>query len=311
MRRHDGDATPIQLNVANRLFVQRGYSLRSAFVDELHRYFGSDLAELDFQHDAGQARQIINQWVARQTQDKIRDLLPVDTPTTDTRLALVNALYLRANWADEFQESDTQPELFHFIGKVATTVPTMHSHRGYGYAKRDGYSVVAVPYLGNELQLVLIVPDKEDGLAALEKSLNVKALSDCAHLKHREVIFHLPKFKLEPETMPLAQALQALGLRTTFDQPRSSANFDRMAPRRPNDYLYIGAVYHKTWISVDEHGTEAAAATSVLMLRSFGVMAPSKEPPPVEVRADRPFMFAIQHVQSGACLFLGRVTDPR
>ena len=115
---------------------------------------------------------------------------------------------------------------------------------------------------------------------------------------------------MEPDTMPLTQALQSLGLRTSFDQPRGSANFERMAPRKRDDYLYIDAVFHKTWLSLDEHGTEAAAATAVLM--SFaGGMVPPKKLPPIEVRADRPFMFAIQHVASGACLFLGRVTDPR
>jgi len=309
MRLHDGDATPIQLNIANRLFVQRDYSLRSAFVDELHRHFGSDLAELDFKHDAGHARQVINQWVASQTQDKIRDLLPAGQPTPDTRLALVNTLYLRANWADEFVISATQSESFHFIGKEAATVPTMQTRHKYGYAKRDGYSVVTLPYLGNELQFVLFVPDREDGLAALEKALTEKALTDCSHLKPREVILHLPRFKMEPDTMALAQTLQSLGLRTAFDQPQGSANFDRMAPRKPSDYLSISTVYHKTWISLDEHGTEAAAATAVMMV-TLGVTAPSKEPPPIEIRADRPFMFAIQHVRSGACLFLGRVRDP-
>ena len=310
MRGHDGDATPIQLSVANRLFVQRGYSLRSAFVGDLHRYFGSDLAELDFKNDAIQARQTINQWVASQTQGKICDLLPVDQPKPDTRLALVNALYLRATWADEFQESSTQPEPFHLLGKEAASVPTMRAQRGYGYAKREGYSVVTLPYLGNELQFVLLVPDKKDGLATLQKSLTSNALTDCAHLKRREVILHMPKFKLEPATMPLASTLNSLGLRTAFDQPQGSANFDRMAPRKPNDYLYVGNVFHKTWLALDEHGTEAAAAT-IVMIEYAGAMPPSKEPPPIEVRADRPFMFAIQHVRSGACLFLGRVTDPR
>ena len=309
-RKDGGNATPIQLNVANGIFTQRGYALRPAFVDQLHQDFHSDLAELDFRGASDQARQTINQWVADQTHDRIRDLLPEGLPSTDTRLALVNALYLRAAWQDEFHESATQPEPFRFISAATAPVPTMRARRWYGYAKRDGYTVVSLPYLTGKLQFVLLVPDAPDGLTALEKSLTGKALTDCAHLDPREVDLHLPKFKLEPAMMPLRDALVALGMKSAFDQPKASANFDRLAPRKPDDYLALGAVFHKTWLSLDEHGTEAAAATIVEMV-TFGIAMPRKEPPPVEVRADRPFLFAIQHVPSGACLFLGRVTDPR
>jgi serpin B len=122
------------------------------------------------------------------------------------------------------------------------------------------------------------------------------------------VILHLPKFKLEPPTMSLTKELQGLGMKTAFDQPIGSANFDRLAPRRGNDYLFISEVFHKTFIAVDEKGTEAAAATAVAMDLGTAIEEPSK---PVEVKVDRPFVFAIQHGPSGACLFLGRVTDPR
>ena len=118
---------------------------------------------------------------------------------------------------------------------------------------------------------------------------------------------HLPKFKLEPPGVALASQLESLGMRTAFDQPPGSANFDRLAPRKPEDYLYISQVFHKTFISVDEKGTEAAAATAVAM-RAGAAMHPEQ---PIEIKADRPFFYAIQHVPSGACLFVGRVTDPR
>jgi len=309
MRAHGGDVTPVQLNVANRLFVQRNFSLRAAFVAEMRDHFGSSLAELDFKHGASQARETINEWVANQTQENIRNLLPASEPRADTRLVLVNALYLKAAWANEFAESDTKPEPFHFIGWEAASLPTLRHHHEFGYAKREDYTVVTLPYLGKELQFVLFVPDKYDGLASLERSLTAKKLTDCTKLEERDVILHLPKFKLEPETMALTEALQSLGLSTAFDRPSGSANFDRMAPRHPDDYLAISDVFHKTWVILDEHGTEAAAATEVQMI-TLG-MALHSRPPPIEVRADRPFLFAIQHVPSGACLFLGRVTDPR
>jgi serine protease inhibitor len=157
------------------------------------------------------------------------------------------------------------------------------------------------------LQFVVILPDEPTGLAALEKQLTPKLLAEFAHTPVEKVVLHLPKFRLEPPTMALADHLQALGMKTAFDNPKHSANFDRMAPRQPSDYLYIGNVYHKTFLALDEKGTEAAAATAVAMMA--GAAMPLKKPP--EVRVDHPFIFAIQHVPSGACLFLGRVTDPR
>jgi serpin B len=309
MRVHGGDATPVQLTVANQLFVQCNFSLRTAFGAELRNHFGSNLAELDFKHDASHAREMINQWLANKTQGKIRNLLPASEPRTDTRLVLVNALYLKAAWANEFTESATKAEPFYFIGREAAPVPTMKDHHEFGYAKRADCSVVTLPYLGKALQFVLFIPDKHDGLASLEKSLTPETLAACTKLEEKDVILHLPKFKLEPETMALKDALQSLGLSTAFNRPPGSANFDRMAPRHPDDYLAISDIFHKTWLVLDEHGTEAAAATAVEMV-TLGMVLHSPAPP-IEVRADRPFLFAIQHVPSGACLFLGRVTDPR
>ena len=128
-------------------------------------------------------------------------------------------------------------------------------------------------------------------------------------LETQDVDLHLPKFKLEPPTIALAANLQALGMKSAFDIPQGSANFDKMAPRKPNDYLYISNVFHKVFIAVDEKGTEAAAATAVVMMGATAMRRP--KPPPIEVKVDRPFIYAIQHVPSGVCLFLGRVTDPR
>lgn len=310
LKEEGGDATPLQLNVANRLFAQKGYALRRPFLAEVREHFGSEVELLDFMSDPAHAREAINGWVAAQTHDRIRDLLPEDAPRRDTRLALVNALYLKAAWQDEFYERLTKPEPFHFSDRASEPIQTMLTQRKLGYAKRDGYSVVTLPYQTGRLQFVLFVPDAKDGLASLEKKLTAAALGECAQLDIREVILRLPKFRLAPSTMALGDALQALGLQTAFDVPKRSANFDRMTPRTPDDYLYIGQVFHKTWLSLDEHGIEAAAATAVVMLAALAV-APREEPPPVEVRADHPFLFAIQHVDSGACLFLGRVTDPR
>jgi serpin B len=222
---------------------------------------------------------------------------------------LANAIYLKAPWADEFSGAATTPQPFHVRGGAPVDVPMMRKEdQHFGYAKRDGFTAVSIPYTGNELQFLVLVPDEINGLGALESKLNADMLAQRAKLEERDVDLSLPKFKFEPPTMALGEKLQALGMKTAFDQPTGSANFDRIAPRKPNDYLYLSQVFHKTFIAVDEKGTEAAAATAVVMTYRSAMV---KRSPPIEVKVDRPFLYAIQHVPSGACLFLGRVTDPR
>jgi leukocyte elastase inhibitor len=177
-----------------------------------------------------------------------------------------------------------------------------------GYAKHSGFTAFCIPYAGRELNFVVILPDDAKGLAALEKKLNAAMLADCAKQPTADVVLSFPKFKVEPPTLALKEQLEALGMMTAFDEPTGSANFDKLAPRRPNEYLYLSRVFHKTFIAVDEEGTEAAAATAAVVAATTSMIKPSK---PIEIKVDRPFLYAIQHAPSGVCLFLGRVTDPR
>jgi serpin B len=177
------------------------------------------------------------------------------------------------------------------------------------YHKGWGYKVVMLPYVGNDLHFVLLVPNSVGGLAGLEKRLSSKLLMDCAAAEQREVILEMPKFKISAPTLSLSGDLKKMGMGAAFDEPGGSADFDAMAPRRGDEKLVVSDVLHKTFIEVDEKGTEAAAATAVLMAKVVSVAPQGK--PPVEVVANRPFVFAIQHAGSGACLFLGRVNDPR
>ncbi len=308
-REFGGPSDPITLNIANRLFAQKDYDFRQNFLSLVKRNYGAAFEPLDFVADPKAATELINKWVADQTRDKIRDLIPADALNKLTRLVLANALYLKAPWADPFSEKTTQPEAFHVRGGAPVNVPTMRKTARFGYAKREGFTAVTLPYVGSDLQFVVLLPDDVNGLRALESKLSADVLAKCAKLEAQDVDLHLPKFKLEPPTIALAQNLQALGMKSAFDIPQGSADFDKMAPRKPNDYLYISNVFHKTFIAVDEEGTEAAAATAVVMMRATAMRGP--KPPPVEVRVDRPFVYAIQHVPSGVCLFLGRVTEPR
>jgi serpin B len=306
-KKNGGPSEPITIAIANRLFAQRGYQFRAQFFARVKDNYAAEPETLDFKQDAAAATKRINDWVAQQTRDRIRNLIPQPLEAA-TRLVLANALYLKAPWANEFSAGATKPEPFHVRGKNALGVPTMQQRERLRYAKRDGFSAVALPYSGGDLQFVILIPEKIDGLREIEEKMTADVLAECAQMKESDVLLYLPKFKIEPPTIQLAQELQALGMKTAFDIPPGSANFDRMAPRRPNDYLAISEVFHKTFIALDEKGTEAAAATAVVM-RELTAMREMTEP--IEIRADRPFLYAIQHVPSGACLFIGRVTDPR
>jgi serpin B len=304
-----GPSEPITLNIANRLFAQKDYDFRQDFLSLIKQNYGGAFEPLDFTANPAAATLHINKWVADQTHDKIRDLIPADALNKLTRLVLANALYLKAPWADAFSEKATQPEPFHVRGGAPANVPMMRKTVRFGYAKRQGFLAVSIPYIGDDLQFLILLPDEINGLRAMESKLAPDLLAQCTKLPAQDVDLRLPKFKLELPTIALAEAFQTLGMKSAFNIPQGSANFDKMAPRKPNDYLYISNVFHKTFIAVDEKGTEAAAATAVVMMRATSMRGPN--PPPIEVKVDRPFVYAIQHVPSGVCLFLGHVTDPR
>jgi serine protease inhibitor len=309
-KKFGGPSEPITLNIANRLFAQKGYPFRETYLLLVKQNFGGAFEPIDFVADPAAATQHINKWVAEQTRDRIRDLIPGGALDKTTRLVLANALYLKAAWANEFSENATKPEPFFIHGGGSSDVPMMQKTSDhFGYARREGFTIVSLPYAGDQLQFVVLLPDEVNGLRALESKLTGELLAQCAKLERRDVDLHLPKFKLQPPTIALAENFEALGMKTAFDKPQGSANFDKIAPRKPNDYLYISQIFHKTFIAVDEKGTEAAAATAVAMPTGAALRSPP--PPPIEVKVDRPFVYAIQHVPSGVCLFLGRVTDPR
>lgn len=165
-----------------------------------------------------------------QTRRRIRNLIPDGALNESTRLVLVNAIYLKAPWASEFSVSATKPQPFHLGASNRISLPTMAADRSFSYARRKDCTVLAIPYRGGELQLLILLPEKVDGLTALERNLTPKLLADCAKLDPQDVILHLPKFKLDPPAMSLGRELQALGMKSAFDQPRGSANFDLIAP---------------------------------------------------------------------------------
>lgn len=292
------------LNVANRLFGASGFAFRPAFLELLKQKFLAPLEELDFKKDPSLATDVINRWVEKQTENRIRNLIPAGALTKATTLVLANALYLKIPWAEEFAASATSELPFHPAGREEVPVPTMTRTDSFGYLQIQGYTVVGIPFRDGKFQFVIFLPDKVDTSEFPAAAL----LEASARLHGEEVRLFLPKFKLEPPTISLSETLQSLGVKAAFDIPRGSANFDAMAPRLPDDYLYISDVFHKTFFALDEKGVEAAAATAVVVMRATGM--PVRRDP-IEVHVDRPFFFAIQHIPTSACLFLGKITDPR
>jgi serpin B len=300
---------PIEFHLANRLFVQRGYELRAPFLALVKDNYGALPDELDFAHAAEDARTTINQWAEDNTNGKIHGLIPSGGLSERTRLILANAVYLFAPWQHPFKADATKPESFFVHSTERISVPTMWKHGRLGYEHHRGFAIIALPCQGGNLQFLILLPDQRNGLTVLENKITPELLASCTKLPPSFVNLYLPKFKLELPSISLGGQLKQLGLKTAFDDPKGSANFDRMTPRRPNDYLAIAEVFHKAFFKLDEEGTQAAAVNTTIMVSAFSVAGPP--PKYIEVHVDHPFIFAIQHVPSGECLFLGRVEDPR
>jgi serpin B len=238
--------------------------------------------------------------VESKTQQKIKELIPQGVLTVLTRLVLANAIYFKGDWAVQFDGKATAKAPFHVAPGETVEAPLMSQKNQFGYAELGELQVLALNYKGKALSMVVLLPKKPDGLAALETSLTPANLEKWTrNLPAREVQVFLPKFKMTSQ-FRLNEKLRALGMTDAFDE--SKADFSGLDGRK--QYLFITAVLHKAFVEVNEEGTEAAAATAVVIgLRS----APAR---PLVFRADHPFLFLIRDNRTGSILFLGRVVDP-
>jgi serpin B len=297
-----GRTRRFRLSIANRLWGQHGTPFLESFLTVTRKYFGAELGLVDFVHDAEAARGAINGWVDHETAGKITDLIPPGVLTPATRLVLTNAIYFRGTWARQFAKSATQEQPFHVSPDRTVSVPLMFARTQAGYAAHPeaGLKVVELPYEGDELSMLVLLPDAADGLAALEAQLTAETVRGWASgLTRQDVLVYLPRFSIESR-FGLDPTLGAMGMPLAFSD---RADFSGMDGRRD---LLLSAVLHKARVDVDEEGTEAAAATGgIVALKS---VLPH-EPP--TFRADHPFVFLIHHNPTGAILFLGRVVDPK
>lgn len=290
-----GDTIPFKLNTANALFGQTGWRFLPPFLDTLALNYGAGMRVLDFAADPESARETINGWVEDRTNDRIKDLLPQGSVTESTRLVLANAIHFSAAWATPFEVDATADSPFTLASGAAITVPTLHQNAELGYGEGAGFRAAELPYDGGQLAMVVIEPDD---LGAFEDGFDVAQWQAVlASLQPHQLELALPKFKFDAP-LGLKDALIALGMTDAFT---ARADFSRIDGARD---LMITDVLHKGFVAIDEHGTEAAAATAV-------IVGDTSAPGPATLAVDHPFLVVIRDRPTGAILFVGRVVDPR
>lgn len=286
----------LELSTANQIWAQQGREPLDAFLQTLGREYGAGMRLVDFAGDTEGARQAINAWVSDQTRERIPMLIPMGILTPTTPLVLTNAVYLNAPWAIPFNEGATADAPFTRLDGATVDAPLMQQQTEYAYLEGDGFQAIELDYINNELSMVVVVPDA-GAFRDVEAALDAETLVGLPEqMSSTEVMLRFPKFEFRVPS-PLNGPLAELGMPTAFS---GDADFSGIwgAPG-----FFISAVIHEAFIAVDEKGTEAAAATAV----AFDESAPERI---VELTVDRPFLFFIRDVETGAVLFLGRVLDP-
>ncbi len=294
----DGEERKVELSVANALWGQEGFGFERPFLDLLAEDYDAGMRIVDYVGATEQARQTINGWVAEETNDRITELIPSGVLSALTRLVITNAVYLDATWWSTFDADDTWDAPFTLLDGSEVTASTMHQDAWFPYAAGDGWRAVELPYVGEELAMLLLVPD-EGSFAEVEGQVGDGLIDEVlAGLAPVDVSLGLPRFEFRTKAS-MADMLSELGMPLAFDP--NAADFSGMTTE---DRLFISAVLHEAFISVDEAGTEAAAATAVVMnLAAAPVQG-------VDLQIDRPFLFWLYDRETGTVLFMGRVLDP-
>ena len=290
----------VTLAIANSLWARQGFSFKPDFLQRNTQFFGAEISTLDF--DAPSASQTINQWVDTNTDGKIQKIID-DKIDASTVLFLINAIYFKGTWQREFNPSRTREGPFHLANGDEKQIPMMRQQRWYPYYRGENFQAISLAYGDGQMSMYIFLPDPESDLNIFLENLNAEGWENwMPQFQERDVSLVMPKFKLE-YGKTLNDTLKALGMDIAFDA--NLADFSRMAPLEIlGENLYIGEVLHKTFVEVNEEGTEAAAATSV----EVGVK--SVPPPPIFFSVDRPFFFAIRDNKTKTVLFMGVVVEP-
>ena len=288
----------VTLTIANSLWARQGFSFKPDFLQRNTQFFGAEISTLDF--DDPNASKTINQWVDTNTNGKIQRIVG-DQIDPLTVLFLINAIYFKGTWQQEFDPSRTQDAPFHLANGDEKQVPMMRQQRWYPYYRGENFQAISLAYGDGQMSMYIFLPDRESDLNIFLENLNAERWENWLSQFHeQDVSLVMPKFKLE-YGKTLNDPLKALGMDVAFDP--ELADFSRMASLEFGN-LYIEKVVHKTFVEVNEEGTEAAAATSV------EVRLESVPPPPISFSVDRPFFFAIRDNETKTVLFMGVVVEP-
>lgn len=294
-----GKHSPYRLRIANALWGQRGFPFVESFLQLTRQHYRAGFRDVDFAGNPEKSRRAINQWVEEQTEDKIREILMADDVSSQTLLVLTNAIYFKGTWERPFSIQHTKTESFEIQPGVSVDVNMMHDgpNARHRYFKNEEFQLLELPYKGSRLSMIVLLPRKKGGLRAVEQNLTEKQLrASLEQLSTHDGTVALPRFRIDFK-VNLREILKAMGMRIAFSE---RSDFTGITA---GGGLSISAVVHKGFIDVDEKGTEAAAATA-LMMADFAA-------PIFELRADHPFLFLIQERKTGAILFAGRVLDPQ
>jgi serpin B len=294
------EESEFRLNIANALWIEESYKLLSEFLELNRKYYEANLFNVDFKKDPEGSRLKINDWVEKKTEEKIKDLLGEGIIDTLTRLVLTNTIYFKAEWDRKFDANNTKERDFWITEETKTKVHMMTQKSYFGYCENKDLQVLEMSYEGGNLSMVVLLPRKRDGLSELEAQLNTRSLKEwTSNLRINHIEIFIPKFTTT-RSFNLNKILVSLGMVDAFSD---SADFSGMEPKKE---LKISDVVHKAFIDVDEEGTEAAAATAVVMLVKSAL--PPKDLP--QFIADHPFLYLIRDKETGTILFMGRLTEP-
>ncbi|KAJ8376547.1 hypothetical protein SKAU_G00071270 [Synaphobranchus kaupii] len=300
---------PYALSLANRLYGEKSFNFEENYIQDTKKFYEAELETVDFISNAEVARVNMNSWVEKQTQEKIKNLLLEGTVDHMTRLVLVNAIYFKGNWEKKFKEADTREVEFKLNKNESKPVQMMHQTARFvlTFISEVNCQILEMPYIGKELSMLILLPQKiEDdstGLMRLERELTYEKLIEWTQpnvMKNIEIKVALPKFKME-ETYNLKDILVSMGMEDAFDVSKS--DFSGMSP---SNELVVSKVVHKSFVEVNEEGTEAAAVTAVMKIGCCGTL----QPPPIFFIADHPFLFFIRHNATQSILFYGRFCSP-
>ena len=297
----DEESTRFRLNIANAVWGQEGFEFHGDYLDTLAENYDGEIRPLDFHAAPEESRVTINDWVAEETEGKIKNLFPQGSIGLETRLVLTNAIYFNAAWRLPFYPGNTVDSPFHLLDGRKVVVPMMtadHKRKPFSYAQGDGFQAIEIFYHTNEVSMIALLPD-EGKFEEFENSLTAEVLEEVLEeLEGREITLTMPRFEYASD-FRLKETLSLMGMSDAFGK---TADFSGITDAKE---LRISTVVHKAFVSVDEKGTEAAAATGVAYPEDFCC-----DEEPILVTLDRPFIFLIRDRPTGAILFLGRMMDP-